>query len=76
MVLEAVRNNGSALRFAGHAPRQQRHVVLAAVTLCGTVLHFAGEALQADPEVGEFLWEDTFYHRCPGCVCLEFVMYQ
>ena len=60
MVLEAVRNNGSALRFAGHAPRQQRHVVLSAVTLCGTVLHFAGEALQADPEVGEFLGRIDF----------------
>lgn len=52
MVLQAVKNNGAALRFAGDAPRSSRPVVMEAVGLCGTVLYYAAEALQADPEVG------------------------
>ena len=53
VVLQAVRNNGAALRFAGDTPRGSRPVVMEAVRLCGTVLYYAADALQADPEVGE-----------------------
>ena len=51
MVLQAVKNDGAALRFAGATPRGSRAVVLEAVRLCGTVLYYAAEALQADHEV-------------------------
>jgi len=52
VVLQAVKNNGAALRYAGDTPRSSRPVVMEAVRLCGTVLYYAAEALQAEPEVG------------------------
>lgn len=50
MVLQAVKTDGAALRFAGAAARGSRPVVLEAVKICGTVLYYAAEALQADHE--------------------------
>ena len=59
VVLQAVKNNCAALRFAGDTPRGSRPVVMEAVRLCGTVLYYAAEALQAEPEV-------FFSHRDRG----------
>ena len=43
VVLAAVQDNGSALRFAGAGPRANRQVVLEAMRLCGTALHCAAD---------------------------------
>ena len=51
VVLAAVKNKGTALRFAGHVLRADKEVVLAAVRKDGSALYYASPDLREDKEV-------------------------
>jgi hypothetical protein len=51
IVLEAVRQNSAALRYAGDALKQDRDFVLEAVKQNGTALFYAGDALKQDRDI-------------------------
>ena len=51
VVLEAVKQNGNALRFASDSVKADREFLLEAVKLDGFALNCADEKLQHDPEL-------------------------
>ena len=51
IVLAAVSQNGSALRYASEELRADRETVLVAVRNCGSALRYASEELRADPAI-------------------------
>ena len=51
LVMEAVKNKGGALRWAGWFKQHNRNIVHAAVVNDGSAIEYASEELQADPEI-------------------------
>ena len=51
LVMEAVKNKGSALRWAGWVKKDDENIVHAAVVNDGSAIEYASERLQADPEI-------------------------
>ncbi len=51
IILEAVRQDGTALRFASDELKQDREIVLAAAGQDGTSIRFASDELRKDPEI-------------------------
>jgi len=51
LVMEAVKNKGGALRWAGWVKKNNENIVHAAVVNDGSAIEYASERLQADPEI-------------------------